>query len=79
MDEIIVASICVDCALWHANGDTSGMDADTEARVMDASGVEDGYHVVVLDFGTEFTRRACDACHSPLGGARYDASFVRMR
>ena len=67
-----VGEICVDCAMFHANNDTSGMDEDTFTRVVQGA---TGYRIVVGgDAG--FSWQWCDACDSPLGGDRCNAVFL---
>lgn len=66
----ITYSICVDCAMAHANGDFTGMDEATEQRVK--AGMErTGYLSVGDDDGFSWSR--CDGCLSHLGGDRYTA------
>jgi hypothetical protein len=62
--------ICSDCAMWHANADSSGMDAETEARVRAVGG-----HWVVGDH-VGFSWHRCDSCGSWLGGDRFVGSVL---
>jgi hypothetical protein len=61
------ARICVDCAIWQANGDASGMDEATESRVRAVQ----GNWVVGDDWGFSWSR--CDACGDSRGGDRFSA------
>ena len=71
-DEIEL-SICTDCACWHANADTSGIDNSLdEKRVRQGLGVR-GMIVAVTGEDSYFSWRNCDACRRPLGGDRIDA------
>ena len=77
----IEATICTDCALWHANGDLSGLDNLPEAEAAERReaiiGADtDGYVVVVDDGEASFSWRSCDLCRTPLGGDRLDATFI---
>lgn len=67
--------ICIDCAIAHVNGDFTGMDEATEARVR-AGMDRTGYLVVDTDSFDEFSWSRCDGCLSTLGGSRYDASRI---
>jgi hypothetical protein len=63
--------VCVDCAMWHANGDTSGIDdPEHEARVRLVT-----QHVIIGE-PVGFSWRRCEACGDSRGGDRFDASFV---
>lgn len=64
--ELVDVTMCVDCAMWHANGDTSGMSAETEQRV---TGADPGGWVIVGE-PDGFSWRACDLCGTTLGGDR---------
>lgn len=70
--------VCDDCALWHANGDLSGIDdPERRAEVQAAD-----RHFIVdcgdeAEFCTAFSSRRCDACGSHLAGARHRA-FVEV-
>ena len=70
--------ICTDCAMWCANGDTSGMDVETETRVTEAFDrqSEQGYTVVMGTEFVEFSMSRCDVCRSPLGGSRFEAHLL---
>lgn len=73
----IDVSICTDCAIWHANGDTSGIDCEQrEQRVKSAPGVPAGYSVAVTGDDNYFSWRNCDTCRAPLGGDRIDAVLL---
>jgi len=69
--ETVECWVCVDCAVWQANGDASGMDVETEGRVTSVDG-----HWFIGDEYDEFSHSRCDACHSPLYGSRHQAWFV---
>lgn len=65
------AEICLDCAMWHANGDTSGIDdAEREAVVRAVSGL----WVVGEPSGFAFHR--CESCHDYRGGDRFHAETL---
>jgi hypothetical protein len=67
--------ICVDCASLHANADTTGIDdPDREAEVL--AGLERHPRLCVGDFATNFSTTRCEACRSPLAGARYEAVII---
>ena len=69
------ASICVDCAIWHANGDDSGFDEETAERVRKAVGIADNETVVVGD-EDGFSWQSCDACNDTRGGDRFTATVL---
>lgn len=74
MIEFADCSICVDCAMFHANADTTGI--EDEVRVAEVTGVTEHFIVASGDDDdnyTAFSWRRCDACGSTLGGARYRA------
>lgn len=75
MSADIEIRICVDCLDFVANGDTSGMDEVTEARVRAQAGIEPGWIVAPGDSEQDesFSRSRCDACLSLLGGSRHQA------
>lgn len=74
--ESIDISICVDCAVWHANGDISGIDDEVrEAEVRAAAGIGTGT-VVVGDGEAYFSWSRCDACRTTLGGDRIDSYLL---
>jgi len=63
--------VCVDCAMWHANGDTSGIDdPEREARVRRMR------DVIVIGEPCGFSSSSCDACRDSRGGDRFEASFL---
>lgn len=75
--------ICTDCLMWHANGDTSGIDdpeREREVRRADALDRADRPYVVI-DSGESpdpgFMWRPCDTCGSRLAGDRHAAWIVR--
>lgn len=65
--------ICIDCAMFHANADVSGI--DDEAR-LEAVTAYEGFLVVDPDDQHDFSWKPCDACRSTLGGARFGATPV---
>ena len=72
--EFVECSICVDCAMFHANADTTGI--DDPARVEEVTSVTGHYIVDCGDDGegcAAFSWSRCDACGTPLGGARHRA------
>ena len=66
--------ICSDCAVLYANGEVPE-DPETEAKVLAAAGVDEGWTVVLGDAEKdhEFSWSACDTCRSHLGGYRFHA------
>lgn len=76
--ESVEVHICTDCAMWCANADTSGMDAETEERVTEAFDrqSERGYTVAMGAKVVEFSWSRCDVCRSPLGGSRFEAYLL---
>lgn len=71
--------VCVDCAIYIANGDLPA-DSTPERDKEIIKGVRDEapYYWVVDSTGDSenFMRRACDCCHSPLAGDRLAASLI---
>lgn len=63
-------SICVDCAMAHANGDFTGMDEATELGVKTGM-ARTGHLIVGDDEGFRWTQ--CNGCLSNLGGDRFTA------
>ena len=70
--------ICVDCAMLIANGDTSGMDHETEQRVTnpELDYLGDGGYWVIGNDTDPFSWNECDRCNSPLGGERMAANIL---
>jgi len=65
--------ICIDCAMLHANADTSGIDSpEREAEVL--AGLND-YPFVIVGEPHGFSWSACDTCGSRLGGDRFTATL----
>jgi hypothetical protein len=65
--------ICIDCAMLHANADTSGIDSpEREAEVF--AGLNKHPFIIVGD-GWGFSNHPCDACGSRLAGDRYTATL----
>lgn len=60
--------ICVDCAMWHANGDASMID---DPQRFEAVTWERRQFYVGEAAG--FSWQRCDACGSTLGGDRFEA------
>jgi hypothetical protein len=73
-------SVCVDCLMAIANGDTSGIsDVDKWAAAVESTNAtENGrYRVVVSGDGESyFSSSRCDYCSDPLAGDRIDVEFV---
>ena len=72
-------SVCVDCLMAIANGDTSGIsDVDKWAAAVDSTNAtEDGrYRVVVTGAESYFSSSRCDYCSDPLAGDRIDVEFI---
>lgn len=66
--------ICIDCAMFHANGETP-LDLDEDATAEWINSLDDsGIWVVGEDDG--FGMSPCDCCRSPLGGDRFTASIL---
>lgn len=73
MDTTYDLRICVDCAMLHANADTSGVDDPSRlAEVL--AGLED-YPFVIVGEHHGFSWSACDTCGSRLGGDRFTATL----
>lgn len=73
--ELVEMVGCVDCALWLANGDLSGMPDGVDldgyrARVAERLDGLVGVHVGGL--AAHFSSRGCDVCGSGLGGERFE-------
>ena len=81
-DNAYAVSICTDCAMWHANGDLSGLDAHggsgeevayAAARYEEVTRADIGGHVAVGNSEAYFSWSRCDLCGMRLGGDRLDA------
>lgn len=77
-------SICVDCAMYLANG-IDAFDDVSEARQKEIEAGEqhlnsDGWRVALDDDGnaTEFSWSSCDCCKSVLAGNRVKAIHYSM-
>lgn len=72
--EDYTVSMCVDCAMWHANGELPyEANEARRAEIVSARKVEQGAVVAVLTGVTEyFSWRPCDVCDNGLGGDRLD-------
>lgn len=72
-DELLA---CGDCTIAIANGDFSGMDDETKAKVK--AGLERlskrGYPVIGKEYG--FTWRGCDCCLNGLGGNKHTFALL---
>ena len=80
-DDRITGSVCVDCRMAIANGDTSGIDDyATWSAGVDAVDATDGgrYQVVPVGDETYFGRGSCDYCGSTLAGDRHDVEFISV-
>jgi len=69
--------ICIDCAMWHANADLTGLDDETrEAKIKACT------ENLVIDCGeneeycVDFGKAPCDACGSHLAGTRHRAFAI---
>ena len=62
--------ICVDCAMFHANGDLPDMAGDERIAEITSS---DPF-VVGDHYGFSWSK--CDACGSRSGGDRFEASVI---
>ena len=76
-------SICTDCAMLVANGQTpEAMDEYSTEEYLAA--IEtiwpecEGWVFAVGNDGAEFSRNDCDMCGRPLAGARHDAVAWRQ-
>jgi hypothetical protein len=78
--DTIEIEVCVDCLVWFANGDLSGIDnPERELEVITAVGIDEGYDVVPGDYDSEpsFSHSPCDACRNPQGGTRVPAVMIQ--
>ena len=68
---------CIDCVLWHANGDDSGI-ADEERihEVHFAVGLPANGVLAVGDGEQFFTWQPCEVCGSRLGGDRITCTVL---
>lgn len=72
--EFIEIAICDDCAMFYANGDTSGCTPEDEARVIAGADTVGGHVIVDCDDDcTEFSKSRCDACNTRYAGRRHKA------
>jgi hypothetical protein len=75
--EIIDIEICVDCAVWHANGDFGDLEGDDLSAVIVPKGLDDGW-IVSVGEPVGFSWSSCDCCDRALGGDRFSAhAFAR--
>ena len=74
MREHAEAYICDNCAIWHANADSTGI--EDQRRLIEVTSVERSFDV---DCGPDaehcvtFSRSRCDACGTTLAGSRHRA------
>jgi hypothetical protein len=48
ISETFAIMVCTDCLVWHANGDTTGIDDEEREREVRAQvGIPENYHVAV--------------------------------
>jgi len=75
----MVELICTDCAMWHENGDATGIPMEHRQQVMD---VPMGTLVVTGTEPRAFSDAVCSGCDTRVGGVRYEAVWrapeVRM-
>ena len=84
MLEVYECEVCIDCIMFIANGDLSGLDNDPdtadERQEAILAGVEReadaGGHWVAGDGETVFSRASCDCCDSSLAGSRHGANVI---
>lgn len=81
-DDGIEVSICVDCLVYEANGETP-VDLD-EAQTAEwlsrfHTGVGADHWLALGDSEGSFSWYPCHICRSPLGGDRYDATLFPKR
>jgi hypothetical protein len=72
-------SVCIDCAMVIANGDTSGIsDLELwEAMIGEHDPTENGKWTYVIDSGeAHFSCRRCDYCGSNLAGDRLNVTII---
>lgn len=78
MTETFDIEVCVDCASWIANGDTTGIgDPEREAEVRASARIPEGHHVALTcsdECEGGFSWSPCGACGSRLGGDRHPAA-----
>lgn len=71
--EDYTVSMCVDCAMWHANGELPyEANEARRAEIVSARKVEQGASVYVVGDESHFSWRPCDVCDNGLGGDRLD-------
>lgn len=77
--EHIPGSVCVDCLMAIANGDTSGIeDLGAWSAAVDATNATENGRYDVLPVGDEtyFSSSRCDYCSGTLAGDRHDVVFI---
>jgi len=72
-EETETMKICVDCAMVHANGDTSGVPEELLPAVLEGL---NRYPFLAVGDECGFSWKACDACGSTLGGDRLEATII---
>ncbi len=75
------AWVCADCLMIIANGDASGMDDETEKRVLAGIAAIDGYLACNDDPETgegtrDFSSNSCDVCGTHLAGSRHRMAIL---
>jgi hypothetical protein len=84
LSESFDGSVCVDCVMVIANGDTSGISdvGAWEAGVAALDACEGGRFTVVLACDDQcegwFSHSRCDYCGSTLGGERHPVNFIEI-
>lgn len=75
-NEIIQAEVCVDCAMYWANGEfPEGVTFEREMELATCPGVPDNCTVAIGD-DAGFSWSPCEACGSKLGGDRFEAVYL---
>lgn len=73
----IEVSVCVDCAMFAANGELPDPEyRDPDEFVQSFNHYTEGMILVIEDGETHFSWSSCDTCGSTLGGDRFDAVLV---
>ena len=79
-DNDFAGSVCTDCLMAIANGDTSGIDdvATWEIDVAQRNSTDNGrYNVVPMSDGEPyFSSCMCDYCGTRLAGDRHDVVYL---
>jgi hypothetical protein len=72
-EENFKISLCQDCALAVANGDSTGMIEERESEVIEGINLwtDDGFHLAIdHEDVSDFAKNPCDVCRSSLHGYR---------